>query len=728
MIPRGLHQGAGAFSGCFAAMRRLTSARQRSYKQAARHFDKVEPDMTQRPDTPRPHALETVEAGGDTASHADLANAIRFLAADAVEAAASGHPGMPMGIADVATVLFREHLRFDPQAPDWPDRDRFVLSAGHGSMLLYALLYLTGYADIGIEEIRRFRQLGSRTPGHPEYGLAAGVETTTGPLGQGLANGVGMAMAERMLAARYGQDLVDHRTYVIAGDGCLMEGISHEAASLAGHLRLGHLTVLWDDNGITIDGAADLSVSDDQPRRFAAYGWHVQAVDGHDPQAISAALAAARGDDRPSLIACRTVIGKGAPGKGGTADAHGAPLGAAEIAAMRAALDWPHPPFFVPENIVAAWRAIGSRGAGARQAWEARLAAAPGERRDAFRDDIAHVVPEAADRALAEVAAGFRESRPNLATRQSSKKVLEALVPQMPALIGGSADLSGSNGTKVGAHRPVTAADFGGNYLHYGVREHAMAAAMNGICLHGGLRPYGGSFLVFTDYCRPAIRLSALMHQPVVYVMSHDSIGLGEDGPTHQPVEQLAALRAIPGLVVLRPADALEAVECWHAALHRRDGPSVLVTTRQNVPTLERPAGLAENVSGRGAYVLAEAQGGPARAVLFGSGSEVEIALAARDLLQADSIPTRVVSVPSQELFLAQDQAYRDQVTAAEERGTVRAAIEAGIRMGWDRLIGDGPFVGMTGFGASAPYEQLYAHFGITADALAEAVRARLGS
>lgn len=693
--------------------------------------------MTQRTDPPSAPtgapigaptggSLETVEAEDRPVSSTDLANAIRVLAMDAVEAADSGHPGMPMGMADVAAVLFREHLRYDPQRPDWPDRDRFVLSAGHGSMLLYALLYLTGYPDIGIDEIRRFRQLGSRTPGHPEIGCAAGVETTTGPLGQGLGNAVGMALAERLLAARYGRELVDHWTYVIAGDGCLMEGISHEAASLAGHLQLGRLILLWDDNRITIDGAADLSVSDDQLARFSALGWDVRAVDGHDQAQVSAALDAARADDRPSLIACRTEIGRGAPNKGGSADAHGAPLGKAEVQAVRDALGWPYPPFAVPEHILASWRAIGAKGAATRQAWEERLAEAPPVRQESFRDDLRHAVPASADRALAEVAAEFRKTMPKLATRQSAKKVLEALVPNMPSLIGGSADLSGSNGTKVAAHKVVTASDFTGNYIHYGVREHGMASAMNGMTLHGGLRPYGGSFLVFTDYCRPAMRLAALMHQPVIYVMSHDSIGLGEDGPTHQPVEQLAALRAIPGMVVLRPADALEAVECWHAALHRSDGPCVLVTTRQAVPALARPPGVQENASARGAYILAEAQGGPPRAVLCGSGSEVAIALAARDLLQAGGIATRVVSVPSHELFLAQDRAYRDEVLAADERGVLRAGIEAAIRMGWDRIIGDGPFVGMTGFGASAPYEELYAHFGITADALATAVRERL--
>ena len=691
--------------------------------------------MTQRTASPSAQAgkpgngdLETVEADGSPVTEAELANAIRVLAMDAVEAAQSGHPGMPMGMADVATVLFRDHLRFDPQAPDWPDRDRFVLSAGHGSMLLYALLYLTGYPDIGIDEIRRFRQLGSRTPGHPEIGCAAGVETTTGPLGQGLGNAVGMAMAERMMAARYGAELVDHWTYVIAGDGCLMEGISHEAASLAGHLRLGKLIVLWDDNRITIDGATDLSVSDDQLGRFSALGWDVRAVNGHDQAEISAALDAARADDRPSLIACRTTIGYGAPKKGGTADAHGAPLGAEEIKAAREALNWPWPPFDVPENILAAWRRIGARGAAARADWQTRLEAAPAVRQEAFAFDLGGALPAAADRALAEVAAEFRDSAPKLATRQAAKKVLDALVPAMPNLIGGSADLSGSNGTKSGAHKVITPDDFSGTYVHYGVREHGMAAAMNGISLHGGLRAFGGSFLVFTDYCRPAIRLSALMEQPVIYVMSHDSIGLGEDGPTHQPVEQLAALRAIPNLVVLRPADALETAECWRGALTRSNGPSVLVTTRQGVPALQRPEGLQENAAARGAYILAEAQGGPARAVLLASGSEVMLALAARDILQAEHLPTRVVSVPSHELFLAQDAAYRDEVLASGDRGVVRAGVEAAIRMGWDRLIGDGPFVGMTGFGASAPYEELYPHFGITADALAAAVRERLSA
>jgi transketolase len=649
-----------------------------------------------------------------------MANAIRALSMDAVQQAKSGHPGMPMGMADVATVLFTRFLNYDPTAPDWPDRDRFVLSAGHGSMLLYSLLYLTGYPEITVDEIRNFRQLGSRTAGHPEYGHAAGIETTTGPLGQGLANGVGMALAERMLNARYGDDLVDHFTYVIAGDGCLMEGISHEAISLAGHLRLGRLIVLFDDNKISIDGPTDLTVSDDQLARFAASGWEVGAVDGHDAEAVAAAIEGARQGDRPSLIACRTTIAYGAPTKAGTSASHGAPLGDDEIAGVRQALDWPHPPFVVPDDILGWWREAGARGGAARADWAARLAVS--DRRDDFEraqaGDLAADWRDRLDAFTAEMVA----AAPKQATRQSSGAVLDVLTAAIPELVGGSADLTGSNNTKATGQAVVAAGAYDGSYIYYGVREHAMAAAMNGMALHRGLIPYGGTFLIFTDYCRPAIRLSALMGLRVVYVMTHDSIGLGEDGPTHQPVEHLAALRVIPNLNIYRPADVVETAECWTLALGSATTPSVLALTRQGVPTL-RTGDAGENLSARGAYVLREAVG-EARVTLFATGSEIELAVAARDQLQADDIGTRVVSVPCFELFEAQDDAYRADILGA---GTVRVAVEAAAKQGWERFIGeDGAFVGMTGFGASAPANELYAHFGITAEAVADAARARL--
>ena len=650
-----------------------------------------------------------------------MADAIRVLAMDAVEAAKSGHPGMPMGMADAATVLFTRHLKFDPSQPDWPDRDRFVLSAGHGSMLLYALLHLTGYQDMTMDELRRFRQLGSRTAGHPEYGHAGGIETTTGPLGQGLGNAVGMALAERMLNARYGDALVDHMTYVIAGDGCLMEGISHEAASLAGHLKLNRLVVLFDDNGISIDGSTDLSVSDDTLGRFRAYGWNVDTVaDGHDMAAIDTALTAARSSDRPTLIAVRTQIGYGAPNKAGTAASHGAPLGAEEIAAARSAYGWSEGPFELPGDIAEAWREAGRRGGGSRSDWEKRLADAP-DGAD-FQRDIAGDLPAGWDQALNKLIASHVADKPKLATRVASQKALEALLPSIPALVGGSADLTGSNNTRIKDMSVVSGTDFSGRYIHWGVREHGMAAAMNGMALHGGLIPYGGTFLVFTDYCRPSIRLAALMKQRVVYVMTHDSIGLGEDGPTHQPVEHLAALRAIPGLSVMRPADAVETAECWALAVSRKHGPTVLALTRQGLPTMRESLG--ENRSAKGGYVLAEANG-PRAATLIATGSEVEIAMAARALLEQGGIATAVVSMPCFELFAETDAAYQRSVLG--ESG-IRVGVEAAIALGWERWIGpDGLFVGMGGFGASAPYGDLYEHFGITAAGIADAVRAKLG-
>jgi transketolase len=652
----------------------------------------------------------------------DMANALRALAMDAVEQAKSGHPGMPMGMADVATVLFTEHLKFDATDPRWPDRDRFVLSAGHGSMLLYALLHLTGYPDIGLDDLKRFRQLESRTAGHPEYGFAAGIETTTGPLGQGLGNAVGMAIAERLMAAKFGAELVDHHTWVIAGDGCLMEGVSHEAISLAGHLRLAKLTVLWDDNSISIDGATDLSVSDDQLKRFEASGWRALRVDGHDTDAVAQALAEARRSDRPTLVACRTTIAFGAPTKAGTAASHGAPLGAAEIAGTRERLGWTHAPFVVPDAIRAAWAKAGQRGAASRAGWEKRLAAAPAELRAEFERRLQGEVSPGAREALQAARKKFAEEAPKLATRQTSGMVLDAIAPAMPELIGGSADLTGSNNTRAKGQKPVTPGDFSGSYIFYGVREHGMAAAMNGMALHGGVVPYGGTFLVFTDYCRPSIRLSALMEIRIVYVMTHDSIGLGEDGPTHQPIEHLASLRAMPNLNVFRPADGVETAECWEIALSTKQTPSILALTRQALPTLRRD-GTGENRSARGAYVLAEADG-RRQATLLATGSEVPIAMAARDLLKSRGIAAAVVSMPCWELFERQEDAYRRAVLGTAPR----VAVEAASSFGWDRWLGErGAFVGMTRFGASAPVEALYEHFGITAQKVAEAAQALVG-
>jgi transketolase len=650
-----------------------------------------------------------------------LANALRVLAMDAVERAKSGHPGMPMGMADVATVLFRDFLKFDAADPDWPDRDRFVLSAGHGSMLLYGLLHLTGYAEMTLDELKHFRQLGSRTAGHPEYGHAKGIETTTGPLGQGIGNAVGMAIAERLLAAQFGADLVDHRTYAICGDGCLMEGISHEAISLAGHLKLAKLTLLWDDNSISIDGSTALAVSDDQVARFKASGWNAEHVDGHDTDAVAAALARAQKSDRPSFIACRTTIAFGAPTKAGTAAAHGAPLGAAEIAGARERLGWPYPPFVVPEEIRAPWRAIGRRGAPAAAQWRQRLDAAPAEKRAEFLRRQSGTLPSGSAAAIEQAREKFAAEAPKLATRQCSNLVIEALAPAMPELVGGSADLTGSNLTKAKSQKPVTPEDFAGNYIHYGVREHGMAAAMNGIAVHRGLIPYGGTFLIFTDYCRPAIRLSALMKQRVIYVMTHDSIGLGEDGPTHQPVEQLAALRAIPNLLVFRPADGVETAECWALALSEPHAPSVLSLTRQGIPTLRRGA-QGDNLCARGAYVIAESDG-PRQVTLLATGSEVHLALAARETLKGKGVAAAVVSMPCWELFDRQDAAYRGSVLGSAPR----LAIEAASAFGWSHYVGEaGTVIGMPGFGASAPAEELYPHFGITAEKLVEAALARL--
>ena len=648
-----------------------------------------------------------------------MANAIRALTMDAVERAQSGHPGLPMGMADVAAVLFGRFATLDPVAPDWPDRDRVVHSAGHGSMLLYAIHHLLGYEDMDLGQLKRFRQLGSRTAGHPEYGHAAGIETTTGPLGQGLANAVGMALAERMLNARFGDALVNHRTWVLAGDGCLMEGISHEAIDLGGHLGLGGLTVFWDDNRISIDGPTELATSMDQKARFAAAGWHVQDVDGHDREAIAAAIEAAQDDPRPSLIACRTMIGFGAPTKQGTAGVHGAPLGPEEIAAAREALGWPHPPFDVPEAARAGWRAVAARGAAARRDWEARLSQSP--QRGNF--ETAHRAPDAGPlhAALAEHKRRLSAEAPKLATRVASQKALEVVNATLPNMVGGSADLTGSNNTRTSKMRAVARGDHAGDYLHWGVREHAMAAGMNGIALHGGLIPYGGTFLCFADYSRPAIRLSALMGLRVVHVMTHDSIGLGEDGPTHQPVEHLASLRAIPNLRVFRPADAVETAEAWELAVTAARTPSVLCLSRQGLPTL-RTRHQEENLSARGAYVLREPEGGR-DATLLATGSEVALAVEAAQALEAEGVRAAVVSAPCLELFAEQDEAYRRGVLGSGPR----VGVEAAVGLGWERWLGEGgAFVGMESFGASAPGPELYRHFGITAERVADAARALL--
>ena len=654
-------------------------------------------------------------AAGAKAGYREMAAAIRALTMDAVEAAKSGHPGMPMGMADVAAVLFSEGLSFDPSDPDWVNRDRFVLSAGHGSMLLYALLYLTGYPGMTIEEIKQFRQLGSKTAGHPEYGHAAGIETTTGPLGQGIANAVGMALAERLLAARTG-DLVDHHTYCIAGDGCLMEGISHEAISLAGHLKLGKLIVLFDDNSVTIDGLTNLSVSDDQLARAAASGWNTMRVDGHDTTGVSKALAKARADTtKPWLIACKTVIGFGAPTKAGTAGAHGGALGPEEIKGAREKLGWSAPPFEIPAPVLKAWRATGERGKAANAAWKAKLGKATPEAKAA----LAKLDGAAVSKGIAAAKEAFLADGAKRATRVWSQMTLEHLVPLVPQLLGGSADLTGSNGTRTKQQVPVNTGKFGGNYIHYGVREHGMAAVMNGIALHGPFVPYGGTFLVFSDYCRPSVRLSALMGKPVIYIFSHDSIGVGEDGPTHQPVEHLAALRAMPNLNVLRPADAIETAECWEIALGAKDTPSVLALTRDAVAKVRTAGDSKVNLSARGAYVVGLA---PAKrdVTLIATGSEVGLALEAADALAKAGVHAAVVSMPSFELLRKQDAAYRDSVLGQAPR----IAIEAGVKACWHEWLRPADrFIGMTGFGASAPAVQLYEHFGITVAAIVAAAK-----
>jgi transketolase len=660
----------------------------------------------------------------DLEKHQRMANAIRFLAIDAVEKAKSGHPGLPMGAADIATVLFTEFLKFDPTAPKWADRDRFVLSAGHGSMLLYSLLYLLGYEDFSLDELKNFRQLGALTAGHPEYGHGAGIETTTGPLGQGIGNAVGMAIAEKLQQARYGDGVVDHYTYVLAGDGCLMEGISQEALSLAGHLKLNKLIVIWDDNGISIDGSVSLTDSTDQPARFAASGWNTLSVDGHDPAAISAALRQAQASDRPTLIAAKTTIGFGAPNKGGTSGVHGSPLGADEIAATREALNWSYEPFEVPSDILDAWRIAGLRSRQAHKDWEKRFAELDADTRADFERRNRGDLPAGYAAAVQDYKKQLAEDQPTMATRKASEAVLTVLNEVIPETIGGSADLTGSNNTKTPQTVPITPDDFSGRYIHWGVREHGMAAAMNGMALHGGLIPYSGGFLVFSDYCRPSLRLAALMKQRVIHVMTHDSIGLGEDGPTHQPVEHYAALRAIPNLYFFRPADVTETLECWQLALETKDAPSVLALTRQNLPA-QRKIYEEANRCARGAYVLIESEE-DAAVTIFASGSEVEIATAAHAALAAEGIAARVVSVPCFELFEAQSDDYKANIIGTSP---VKIAVEAGIRMGWDRFIGiDGAFIGMSSFGASAPYQVLYEHFGITSDAVVAAAKGKLAA
>ena len=641
-----------------------------------------------------------------------LANAIRALAMDAVEAANSGHPGMPMGMADAATALFTRTLKFDPAEPHWPDRDRFVLSAGHGSMLIYALLHLTGYAHPTMDEIRRFRKLGSPCAGHPENFELAGVETTTGPLGQGLATAVGMAIAERHLNAIYGDELVDHRTYVIAGDGCLMEGINHEAVGLAGNLKLGRLIVLWDDNKITIDGSTDLSRNEDVVARHLACGWHTIEVDGMDAGKVGQALDKARADARPSLIRVKTIIGYGAPNKQGTSATHGAALGKAEVEAARAELGLEPKEFTIPDDVLAAWRQVGGRGSAERSAWEERLAASG--KKDEFLDRIAGKTDESW---LAPFLEELIANPPTVATRKASEMALEMINSAVPATIGGSADLTGSNNTKTKALMPFAADDYAGRYIYYGIREFGMAAAMNGMALHGGVIPYGGTFLVFSDYCRPAIRLSALQKARVIYVMTHDSIGLGEDGPTHQPVEHVMSLRLIPGLDVFRPADAVETAECWATAL-TSDRPSVLALSRQNLRPVRTQAA-DENLSARGGYTLRKATGAR-QVILIATGSEVEIALDTADRLEAQGIGADVVSLPCWERFEAQDEVWRQAVLPSSGQNPIlRVSIEAGTTFGWERLVGDkGLRFGLDSFGASAPAPDLYRHFGLTAEAI----------
>jgi len=670
-------------------------------------------------------ALKTSKQNNSNVSHSDLANAISALSMDAIQKAKSGHPGLPMGMADVATVLFTKFMKFNPENPEWADRDRFVLSAGHGSMLLYSLLYLTGYKDITLDEIKKFRQLGSKTCGHPEYGEAKGIETTTGPLGQGIANAVGMALSERMLSARYGEDIIDHYTYALVGDGCLMEGISHEAISLAGHLKLSKLIVIFDDNKICIDGPTSMTVSDDQCERFRASGWDVYEIDGHDEKAIELALTEARKTDKPSMLACRTIIAKGAPTKAGTSSSHGSPLGDSEIEGAKENLGWEHEPFFVPDHILKEWRKSGKRNFDTFSAWNDRFDSLDDYEKQEFqRTVLDKKISETLEKSITDLKKDFVDSK-SMATRKSSSVCLENISKFVPELIGGSADLTGSNLTITPAMEAITAEDFLGRYIYYGVREHAMCAIMNGMALHGGFIPYGGTFFVFTDYCRPAIRMAALMKQRVVYVMTHDSIGLGEDGPTHQPVEHLASLRAMPNLYVYRPADATETAECWQLSLEKDDAPSMLVLTRQGLPSV-RNEYIKENKCKKGAYILSDSETslGDAKVTIIATGSEIQIALESQKDLQRDGVATRVVSMPCTELFDEQTEEYQNSIVGDS---SLKVAIEAGISLGWEKYIGrDGIFVGMDSYGASGLAEDLYAHFGITSDNVVKKVKAKL--
>jgi transketolase len=656
-------------------------------------------------------------------THDEMANAIRVLAMDAVEKAKSGHPGLPMGAADIATVLFTKVLKYDAAATDWPDRDRFVLSAGHGSMLLYALLYLTGEPSMTIEELQRFRQLGSITPGHPEYRHTPGVETTTGPLGQGLATSVGMALAERMLNAQFG-GIVDHYTYVLASDGDLMEGVSQEAIAIAGHLRLNRLIVFHDENHVSIDGPLTLADSVDQVKRFQACNWNAVRIDGHDQAAILRAIRKAQKSEKPSLIACKTTIGFGMPTRAGTSKAHSDAPGAEEIAGARRNLNWPYEPFAVPAPILGAWRKAGKRGRARRKAWLAALQLLAMDEREEFERRLRGDLPASFGEAVTDFKRKLALDRSVVATRKASQGVLEFLAKALPELVTGSADLTPSNNTKVAATPEIGPSSYAGRYIHWGVREHGMAAAVNGMALHGGFIPSGASFLTFTDYCRPALRLAALMGIRAIEVFTHDSIGLGEDGPTHQPVEHLAALRAIPNFLVFRPADQTETLECWQLALEAKTSPSILALTRQNLLPV-RHGFTPENLSAAGAYEIASAEGGPAAVSIFASGSEVSLALEARSILAKQGVAARVVSVPCMELFLAQDHETRQRIIGG---ASIRIAVEAAVREGWDAIIGeDGIFIGMTGFGASAPYKDLYKHFRITPEAVAEAVVRRRG-
>ncbi len=648
-----------------------------------------------------------------------MADALRALTIDATEQSHSGDPGLPLGMADVATALWTRFHKFDAADPRWPDRDRFVLSAGHGSMLLYALIYLTGHDALSIDDIREFRRLNARTSACPEYGQHPAIEATTGPPGQGFAIAAGMAIAERNMAARFGKSLVDHRTWVMVSDDDLMEGVSHEAASLAGHLGLSKLTVLYDDNRVSLDGDPMPSQADDTLKRFASQGWATKQVDGHDPAQIHGALSFAVRSKKPTLIACRTVIGFGAPAKAGSAAAHGAPLGPTEALAAKASLGWNEPPFITPSDLRERWLAAGSRGASARRSWLKRLARH--NQRPEFERAMAGRLPDTTHEALTGLKQEISEHRPRIASRFASQRFLEALAPVMPELIGGSAGLTASNLTLVRGMASISAGNYGGRYIHYGRREHAMAAAATGMALHGGVVPYVGTFLAFSDYLRPALRLSAIMRQRVIYVLTHDSIGLGEDGPTHQPVEHLANLRATPNLHVLRPADAMETAECWELAIRRTEGPSVLALSRQALAAWRTDLG--ENRCARGGYVLAEAEG-PRQATVIATGSEVAIAMAARDRLGAAGIAVAVVSLPCWELFDMQDPAYREQVLG----GAFRVGVEAASGFGWGQWLGsDGTFIGMSGFGASARQEDLYPHFGLTADAVVAAVIRRVG-